>query len=213
MNMRSKKRLLLLPLLAAVLPGCNTLTHSPIVFTSRQTIGVDVRPTPSDTSRPGVSIGVRSADFAWIPAVGLSGCQKWKEEKDGVKVTPQDRKFISKDWESKCEIVAIGPLPLLASSNGIKDILSVYGQFDANVGGFASSEGEPLAKVFAVGLAAQLYTKASSAKVRNECLQAVEKFVQDKIDKSTDADITAGRTQIAVLLKQQCAATSRGERK
>ena len=204
MNTTFKARCLLLPILVVVLAGCNTLTHSPIVFTSRQTIGVDIRPTPSDTARPGVSIGIRNSDFAWVPAVALGDCIKWKNT-----ATADDRKHVTKDWQDKCESGAMEPRPLLARSEDMKDVSSVYGQFDANVGGFGATSDQKLAKVFAVGLAAQKYTEASSARVRNECLQAAEKLVQEKIATSTDEQIKARKREISVSLKKQCAATSR----
>lgn len=68
-----KEQFLFLPVALAALAGCSAVTHSPIVYTSRQSVGVDIRPTASDTARPGVSIGVRNSDFAWVPAVGIGG--------------------------------------------------------------------------------------------------------------------------------------------
>jgi hypothetical protein len=199
---------LLLPIVVVVLAGCNTLTHSPIVFTSRQTIGVDIRPTPSDTARPGVSIGIRNSDFAWVPAVALGDCIKWKES-----ATPDDKKHITRDWPDKCESGAMEPRPLLARSKDTNDVLSVYGQFDAKVGGFSDTSDQKLAKVFAVGLAAQKYTEASSARARNECLQAVDKLVKETIATSADDQIKARKREISVSLKKQCVATSREEKK
>ena len=121
-------------------------------------------------------------------------CAKWKDEKKyNIEITDNDRNHITEDWLSKCEVQTYVPKPLLGHSQDFYDVFSVYGQFDAEVGGFGPSGDQKLAKVFAVGLAAQMYTKVGSARVRNECLEAMDKLIADKIEKSTDPDVLAGK--------------------